>query len=128
MSGEHRFDDEKLRIPSSAFRGMLGLSRRAGRVLAGTAQVCDAVRAARKPALVLIDADASEKTKSKLWGLCHAHGVPYLTLKADGLLGEMLGRGSEIVTCAVTDDAMAKRLCDLCTEPAASGNTDAAPQ
>lgn len=130
MSIEHAFDREKVYLPTPSFRGMLGLARRAGRALPGTAATCEAVRKNKNTALVLIDSSASSNTKSKLWGLCHAHGIPYLTLQADGLLGEMLGGGREIVAAAITDGGMARRLRATCTElpDALPEEGNAAPQ
>ena len=103
-------------VPTNATQGMLGLARRAGKVCPGTAPTLNAVRSFKKPALVLIDEEASEATKSKLWGVCFAHKVPYLTLRAEGMLGKAIGAKTEIYALGILDVGLADRIrltCEL---------------
>lgn len=108
--------DKEIYLPTKATAGMLGLARRAGKVCPGVSPTLSAVRSFTKPALVLVADEASNGTKSKLWGVCFAHGVPYITVKAEGLLGSAIGAKTEIYALGITDNGFAERIrltCEL---------------
>ena len=102
--------------PTPAFYGMLGLARRAGKVTPGVPTVSAKLKAGVKFSLVLIEEDASLSTKSKLWGLCFAKGVPCLTVKGERGLGESIGIFAPTAAVAVTDEGFSQRLVSLCIE------------
>ena len=64
--------EKDLYLLTKSTLGMLGLARRAGKLSPGVAPTLSAIRSNKKPALVLVADEASEATKSKLWGVCFA--------------------------------------------------------
>ena len=104
--------DEGYRVclPCPGLAGMLGLARRADKLTPGAAAVIDAVRSRKKPSLVLLDEAASDKTKSKLCGVCHAHRVAYVILRAEGLLASASGIDSDLAAVAICDPGIAARI------------------
>lgn len=111
-----RFANEAVYTPVEGFFGMLGLARRAGKVTPGTGVLVAALRRGEKPPLVVIDAAASLGTKSRLWGLCYAKGVPYVTVSADGRLGDAVGITAPLSALSIGDAGFATRLLALLTE------------
>ena len=84
----------------------LGLCAKARRLITGTPMVCESLRGAKKPFLVLCAADNSENTAKKLNDKCSFYGVPLVTLDAPGaLLANAVGkRGGQVAAVAVTDE------------------------
>ena len=54
----------------------LGLARRAGALVCGTPMICDALRSAKKPFLVVAANDISEGTRKKLTDKCGYYETP----------------------------------------------------
>ena len=108
------FENIPLYTPAPALHGWLGLARRAGFVTPGVAPVVSFVKGRKKPKLVLIAAEAAETTKSKLWGLCYAHHVPYITLLSDGLLGDAIGMDTALYALAISDARLAEKIKEAC--------------
>lgn len=106
--------EQAIYVPTKQTGGMLGLARRAGKVCPGVSPTLGAVRSHRKPALVLVAEEASEATKSKLWGVCFAHEVPYITLRSEGLLGKAIGAKTEIYAIGILDIGFADRIRSTC--------------
>ena len=86
--------------------GLLGIARRAGRVVIGTRAVDGAARAGRL-ALLLVASDASRHALGRL--APEARAAPRLTLGSRAALGRILGRRS-IAVAGVTDVALAERM------------------
>ena len=79
---------------------MMGLARRANLLLAGEEVVADAI-AAHKARLVLLAADASERTGKKIRQMA-GETLPVLVLPAEkDALGAALGKGSCAVAAAL---------------------------
>ena len=116
------FEEPAVYVPSAPFYGMLGLARRAGKVTPGTPSVLAQLKGGARISLVLIDDSASSGTKSKLWGLCFAKGIPYLTVRCERGMGEAIGIFAPLATLSVSDDGFAKRLISLCTESTSPQN------
>ena len=95
-------------------RGMLGLAKRAGRLVTGQDAVFDAVRKGEKTSLALAAADASDRTVKQLTDKCTSFGVPCrrLPLTSDEL-GASLGKKAPISTAAVTDRGFAEAILGL---------------
>ena len=110
-----RFANEAVYTPNEGFYGMLGLARRAGKVTPGTGVLVAALRRGEKPPLVVIDAAASLGTKSRIWGLCHAKGVTYVTVSAEGRLGDAVGITAPLSALSIRDAGFATRLRDMLT-------------
>jgi len=90
---------------------MLGLAHRAGKTVFGTALVRDAVRGHKKPSLVLLASDASENTKKRISDSCTFYGVELARLDISGEeLAKVLGKASDVMCVAVTDESMANAM------------------
>lgn len=93
--------------------GMLGLARRAGRVVIGTEQVSVSLskRADAKPTLVLISEEASDGAKKKLTCKCDFYKIEYIIVKIEMTkLGRILGKSYAPVVVGITDEGFAKRI------------------
>lgn len=91
--------------------GFLGLCRRAGRVVCGTPQVCEALRGKEKPSLVLYAADVSAATGKRIRSKSAFYGVTACALPVGGAeLAHALGKSGHLAACAVTDPSMAGAL------------------
>lgn len=85
----------------------LGLCARAGALLYGTDNICDAMRRkirGKTPLLVVVASDASANTQKKISDKCKYYGVrlvliPHTTAE----LGAALGRAGTIAAVAVID-------------------------
>ncbi len=96
-------------------RGMLGLAKRAGRLVTGQGSVIDTVRRGKAAAsLALYTADASARTVKQLTDKCTSFGVPCrpLPLTSDEF-GTALGKPAPMSTAAVTDDGFARAILAL---------------
>jgi ribosomal protein L7Ae-like RNA K-turn-binding protein len=84
----------------------LGLCAKARRLITGTPMVCESLRGAKKPFLVLCAADNSENTAKKLKDKTAFYGVPLVTLSASGaILANAVGkRGGQVAAVAITDE------------------------
>lgn len=97
----------------SRFLGMLGLARRAGRVIIGTELVCRAMPKRGKDSvrLVIISDKASEATRKKLTVKSDFYGIEYIEVSIDTEeLGRTLGKTYAPAAVAVTDENFAKEL------------------
>ncbi len=100
----------------SRFTGMLGLARRAGKVIIGTELICRAMpkRGNGSIRLVIISDKASEATRKKLAVKSDFYGITYIEVSIDTEeLGRMLGKTFAPAAAAVTDDGFAKELIKL---------------
>ena len=96
---------------------MLGLAMRAGRVIVGTEQICQALSKKGRVKLVLVSSDASDNTKKKLISKCEFYGVASLVVRLDTEeLGRLLGKTYTPAAAAVTDENFAKELTRLAGE------------
>ncbi len=86
---------------------MLGLCRRAGKLVSGAQAVGDALKKG-KAHLVLIDASASEATKNALKNSCRGRNVAAEEIESQAL-GHAIGK-PERMTAAVTDAGFADRI------------------
>jgi ribosomal protein L7Ae-like RNA K-turn-binding protein len=87
---------------------LLGLARRAGKVLQGTDAVRRAVRSG-EAALVLLAGDASPVQLEKVRRLLRHHEVPHAVVADRNRLGAALGAGP-LSAVAVTDPSLADQL------------------
>ena len=88
----------------------LGLCARARKLITGTPMVCESLRGAKKPFLVLCAADNSENTAKKLNDKCSFYGVPIVILNATGTsLADAVGKkGRQVAAVAVTDESLCR--------------------
>ena len=88
--------------------GVLGLARRARRLVSGTQIVCDALKE-RKALLVAVASDASDNTKKRLCDRCEFYEKQIIFLPvASAELGAAIGRGGTCAAVALTDASFVK--------------------
>ncbi len=88
-------------------QGMIGLAKRAGKVVAGTPMVCEAVRK-QKAKLVLLSENATENAKKKVQNCCDFYHIPYhITSFSTEELAHIIGKSSVIASVAVIDASFA---------------------
>ncbi len=88
--------------------GLVGLAKRAGRVLSGESASKEAVRFG-KAHLVIIAGDASANTAKSLTDSCKYYGVPYYIYGTKDTLGHSIGHEFNAALC-VTDAGFAKSI------------------
>lgn len=92
---------------------MLGLARRAGKVIIGTELICRAMpkRGDGSIRLVIISDKASEATRKKLTVKSEFYGIEYIEVSIDTEeLGRILGKTYAPAAVAVTDEGFAREL------------------
>lgn len=90
--------------------GLLGIAMRAGQVTSGDDMVEREARSGRA-ALVLLDADASDRTRDKYQSLCKGRGIPLHEVSA-GALGKSIGKDNRMIV-AVRKGPLAKQMATL---------------
>ena len=91
--------------------GFLGLCRKAGKLICGTPQVCDALGKKKQPYLVLAAHDSSEATRKKLRTQTEFYRVPlYIAEICGEELAHAVGKSGLIAAVAVTDSGMGEAL------------------
>lgn len=99
-----------------AWRGLLGLAARAGKVAAG-ADVVELAVLSGRAGVVLLAGDAAARTAERFEELCRHHLVPAAALAAEGrgvdraALGRLVGRAPTAVV-AVVDNGFAQTIID----------------
>jgi ribosomal protein L7Ae-like RNA K-turn-binding protein len=82
----------------------LGMCAGARKLICGTPQVCEALRGAHKPYLVLAPSDNSENTAKRLRDRCAYYHVELVILDTDAdRLSAAIGKQGRIAAVAVTD-------------------------
>ena len=95
----------------------LGLCRKAGKGIAGTEQVCEALREENKLLLVFCPDDLSENTRKKLTDKCAFYGVRLCELPTGGdTLAHAVGNSGFCAAFGVTDANFAKLLASAMAE------------
>lgn len=90
----------------------LGLCRKAGKLVCGTEQVCEALAGAVRPFLVIAASDNSPNTAKRLSDKCNFYGVRLVLSDSDGqTLAAAVGKSGRTAAVAVTDE----NLCRLVT-------------
>ena len=90
--------------PTVRLLGMLGIAKKAGKIISGTELVCDAVRHG-KACHVYIAHDASGNTNKRLINCCSFYKTPCTVIKVNGTeLAKAIGKGhSTVAAAAITD-------------------------
>ena len=81
-------------------KSLLGLARRAGKLVIGDEGVMKAVRA-KKAVLVLIASDASAGTLKRYQDKCAFYGTELVTAGDRAVLGQAIGRAEQVVLAVV---------------------------
>ena len=93
-------------------KGMIGLARRAGKVIMGTELITLAFPKG-KVRLVIIACDSSDGTKEKLTHKCEYYKIPSLVLDIEKEeLGALLGKSS-VAAVAICDNGFATEIARL---------------
>ena len=94
---------------------LLGIAKKAGKVIAGTEMAVESVRSRKKDAvkLFILACDASANTVKRIENTSAYYKIPVIRLEADkSELARIIGRHSEVSALGVTDqgftDAMLK--------------------
>lgn len=90
---------------SSRLSGVIGLARKAGKLVFGGELTVKAIRSGRKPALVCLASDASDNTVKRIADGCAHHRVELARLpigKAE--LGRCIGHTTDVSVVAITDE------------------------
>lgn len=91
--------------------GLLGLCRRAGRLVCGTPQICESLGNKKDIRMVLMADGASENTRKRLSDRCKYYGVALYAVKVTTAeLAHALGKSGELAAVGVTDPSFAKGL------------------
>lgn len=89
----------------------LGLCARAGALIYGTPMVCEALRAKRRPYLVLEASDTSEGTHKRLTDKCRFYNVRHVRLSYTGAeLAAAVGKSATLAAVAVCDEQLCRML------------------
>ena len=88
--------------------GMLGLAKRAGKILTGEF-LCDKAIKKGQSKLIIIASDISENGKKAVCDACNYYGVEYVEYGTADLLGQITGGGRRVVV-SVNDDNFKKAI------------------
>ena len=87
----------------------LGLCARARALIFGTPMICEAMRTAKKPRLVLVASDASENTRKRLNDKCAFYGVTQIALPLTSAdLAHAVGKVSGLAAVGLTDENLCR--------------------
>ena len=90
------------------FHSLIGLARRAGKVVLGSSGVESTIRC-RKAQLVILAEDTAPSTSKRLTDKCRSYNVPLIVLGTKQSLGAITGK-DEAAAIAVTDNNFASGL------------------
>lgn len=101
-------------MKTDKFHSMLGISKKAGKLLSGNYSVDKYIKL-KKVFLVVLATDVSKNTFKKFAALCEQNEIPYIVYSTKELLAKAIGR--EIVgVIGVTDKGLANALLDAAKE------------
>ena len=91
-------------MENSKANGMLGLCKKAGKLIVGTDLTVKAIREQKGVYLVLLARDASDNTVKRITDCCTHYEVPLRTLPlTTEELGHLVGKGSAVAAAGVSD-------------------------
>lgn len=94
----------------SKYMSTVGLAARAGKLVSGTQNVCDALKEGRVR-LVIEASDNSANTSKRIHDRCTYYSVRLIPANADGgELGASIGRAGSCAAVAVCDDNLARAI------------------
>lgn len=90
---------------------MLGLCRKAGRIVAGTELACLEMAAKKPPCLAVLASGASHGTQKKIRTKSEYYGISLLVIDCSPEeLGQAIGKSAGIAAAVVKDESFAKEL------------------
>lgn len=97
--------------------GLLGIAKKAGRVIAGTNLVTDAVRsgsASKCPYAVFIASDVSDNTRKRITNCCTYYEVPLYDIPLTvSEVGDAIGKSGSVSAVGITDAGLSDALVKL---------------
>ncbi len=98
---------------NNKFLFMLGLCRRAGKLITGTDLVTKSLPS-KKTYLVIYTSDASDNTKKRVTDKCSYYGVEAVMTEFSGsTVGDAIGKSGTVCTLGITDINFASELKSL---------------
>ena len=95
--------DKETKMLKAKTLGMLGLVKKAGKLIIGTDRVTDTVRS-NTPGLTLIASDASDNTKKRAINCCDYYKAEYQIIDVTAEeLAHAIGRSNNISVIFITD-------------------------
>ena len=99
----------------------LGICAKAGGLLCGTPIVCEALKSAKPPSLVILPRDNAENSEKRLRDRCRFYQTEWIQIDADGEeLAKAVGKTGRLAAVAITDE-------NLCRLVRAAREKDTAP-
>lgn len=99
------------------FAGLLGIAKKAGRVVAGTNLVTDAVRAgssSKCPRAVFLASDVSDNTRKRITNCCTYYEVPLYPIPLTiAEIGDAIGKSGNVSAVGITDEGLCDALVKL---------------
>lgn len=96
------------------FAGLLGIARKAGKVIAGTNLVAEGIRSGapgKCPYTVFLASDASDNTKKRITNCCTYYEIPFYPTPLTGAdIGKAIGKSGSISAVGITDKGLADAL------------------
>jgi len=97
--------------------GLLGIAKKAGRVVAGTNLVTDSIRAgsvSKCPCAVFLGADVSENTRKRITNCCTYYEVPLYNIPLTiAEIGDAIGKSGSTSAVGITDAGLCDALVKL---------------
>ena len=99
------------------FAGLLGIAKKAGRVIAGTNLVTDSIRAgsvSKCPQAVFLASDVSENTRKRVTNCCTYYEVPLYQIPLTiAEIGDAIGKSGSVSAVGITDAGLSDALVKL---------------
>ena len=92
---------------------LLGIAKKAGKVISGTDMVTESIRSKSKTSvkLILLACDASQNTKKKINNTAQYYNIPLLSVSTDkSELARLTGHSSELSVIGITDQGFANAM------------------
>ncbi|AIS52482.1 ribosomal protein L7Ae/L30e/S12e/gadd45 [Thermoanaerobacter kivui] len=101
-------------MKNDRFHSILGISKKAGKLVSGTYSV-DKYLKLKKVFLVILARDVSKNTYKKFSRMCEFRNIPYIVHSTKELLARAIGR-EQVGVIGITDEGLAKVLLDAAKE------------
>ena len=99
------------------FAGLLGIAKKAGRVIAGTNLVTDSIRAgsvSKCPQAVFLASDVSENTRKRVTNCCTYYEIPLYQIPLTiAEIGDAIGKSGSVSAVGITDAGLSDALVKL---------------
>lgn len=90
----------------------IGLCAKAGRLVFGTDQICEALRNGKRAPIMVVEAsDTSDNTHKRITDRCTYYSVRHIRIEADAAtLGAAVGKSSAISAVGITDEGFCRAI------------------